>query len=156
MGVEMPVFSTMCPYDQGGVHSFLFYGSYWFWGVRVHVIFFSEKWIFWLIVRQQVQEPLKTTRPPGYCWFSLTTTPRWNFREMSPDTLGKLEINTKIQDGGEAPDMVTLTFFLWEITSKFFLLAWGLWLLPMQQNYFKNRGRGILANSAIFRFFCGF
>jgi hypothetical protein len=75
---------------------------------------------------------------------------------MSPDTLWQLEINTKIQDGGEAPDMVTLTFFLWEITSKFFLLAWGLWLLAMQQNYFKNRGRGILVNSAIFRFFCGF
>ena len=75
---------------------------------------------------------------------------------MSPDTLGQLEINTKIQDGGEAPDMVTLTFFLWEITSKFFFLAWGLWVLAMQQNYFENRGRGILANSAIFSLFCGF
>ena len=52
----------------------------------------------------------------------------------------------KIQDGRHAPDMVTLTFFLWEITSKFFLLAWGLWLLAMQQNYFKHRGRGILVN----------
>ena len=108
------------------------------------------------LVRQQVQEPLKTTRPPGYCWFSLTTTPRWNFREMSPDTLWQLEINTKIQDGGEAPDMVTLTFILWEITSKLFLLAWGLWLLQCNKTIFKNRGRGILVNSAIFRFFCSF
>ena len=60
-----------------------------------------------------------------------------------------------IKDGGEAPDMVTLTFPMGE-NIKIFLVAWGLWLLAMQQNYFKNRGRGILVNSAIFRFFCGF
>ena len=65
-------------------------------------------------------------------------------------------LGAKIQDGRQAPDMVTLTFFLWEITSKFLFLAWGLWVLAMQQNYFENRGRGILANSAIFSFFCGF
>ena len=65
-------------------------------------------------------------------------------------------LGAKIQDGRQAPDMVTLTFFLWEITSKFLFLAWGLLVLAMQQNYFENRGRGILANSAIFSFFCGF
>ena len=62
---------------------------------------------------------------------------------MSPDTLWQLEINTKIQDGGEAPDMVTLTFFLWEITSKFFFLPWGLWLLAMQQNYIKKNAGAV-------------
>ena len=49
--------------------------------------------------------------------------------------------------------MVTLTFFLWEITSKFFFLAWGFGLLAMRRNYFENRGRGILVNSAIFSLF---
>ena len=49
-------------------------------------------------------------------------------------TFEHFEIFDKIQDGGEAPDMVILTFFLWEITSKFFFLPWGLWLLAMQQN----------------------
>ena len=59
----------------------------------------------------------------------------------------------QIQDGRQARDMAHLTFFLWEITSKFFFLAWGFGLLAMRRNYFENRVRGILANSAIFRLF---
>ena len=38
----------------------------------------------------------------------------------------------KIQDGRQEPDMVTLTFFLWEINPKFFFPAWGFWVLGMQ------------------------
>ena len=59
----------------------------------------------------------------------------------------------QIQDGRQALDMAKLTFFLWEITSKFFFLPWGFGLLAMRRNFFENRGRGILANSAIFRLF---
>ena len=34
-------------------------------------------------------------------------------------------LGPKIQDGCQAPDMVTLTFFLWEITSKLFFSSMG-------------------------------
>ena len=34
------------------------------------------------------------------------------------------------------PDMVTPTFFLWEITQKFFFLAWGFDILAARKNNF--------------------
>ena len=59
----------------------------------------------------------------------------------------------KIQDGRQAPDMVTINFFLWEINSKFFFLAWGFGVLGIQCNYFEYCPRGILVNSAFFSHF---
>ena len=76
----------------------------------------------------------------------VNTKKNWSWGVLGP----------KIQDGGQARDMVTLTFFLWEINPKFFFLAWGFWVLGMQWNYFENRGRGILANSADFHIFLRF
>ena len=34
--------------------------------------------------------------------------------------------------GHKSHYIVTLTFFVWEITSKFFFLAWGIWVLEIQ------------------------
>ena len=38
------------------------------------------------------------------------------------------------------PDMVTPTFFLWEITQKFFFLAYGFHILATQKNNFHGPG----------------
>ena len=38
------------------------------------------------------------------------------------------------------PDMVTPTFFLWEITQKFFFLAYGFHILATQKNIFHGPG----------------
>ena len=46
----------------------------------------------------------------------------------------------KIQNGSQAPDMVRLTFFLWEITQKFFFLAWGFHILATRKNIFRHPG----------------
>ena len=46
----------------------------------------------------------------------------------------------KIQNGSQAPDMVRLTFFLWEITQKFFFLAWGFHILATRKNNFCHPG----------------
>ena len=90
------------------------------------------------------------------CFMSSRTYLVTRIRMAPRNFIRHLPLGAEIQNGGQSSQVVTLTFFLWEIISKFFFLAWGLWLLAMQQNYFENRGRGILANSAIFSFFCGF
>ena len=46
----------------------------------------------------------------------------------------------QIQNGAQAPDMVRLTFFLWEITQKFFFLAWGFHILATRKNNFCHPG----------------
>ena len=40
----------------------------------------------------------------------------------------------------EAPDMVSPTFFLWEIIQKFFFLAWGFHILATRKNIFCHPG----------------
>ena len=40
----------------------------------------------------------------------------------------------------EAPDMVSPTFFLWEIIQKFFFLAWGFHILATLKNIFCHPG----------------
>ena len=46
----------------------------------------------------------------------------------------------KNQYGGQAPGLVTPTFFLWEINQKFFFLAWGFHILATQKNNFCHPG----------------
>ena len=65
-------------------------------------------------------------------------------------------LGPKIQDGRQAGDMVTLTFFLWEINSKFFFLAQGFGVLAMRWNYLQPCARGIQLNSAEFDHFLRF
>ena len=44
------------------------------------------------------------------------------------------------QNGGQAPSMGRLTFFLLEITQKFFFLARGFSILATQKNNFNGPG----------------
>ena len=48
--------------------------------------------------------------------------------------------SAKIKYGAQAPDMVKPTFFLWEITQKFFFLAYGFHILATQKTIFMVLG----------------
>ena len=50
------------------------------------------------------------------------------------------ELGGFLNFGRFLPDMVTPTFFLWEITQKFFFLAYGFHILATQKNNFHGPG----------------
>ena len=55
------------------------------------------------------------------------------------------ELGGFLNFGRFLPDMVTPTFFLWEITQKFFFLTYGFHILATQKNIFHGPG-GLLAH----------
>ena len=64
-------------------------------------------------------------------------------------------LQPKIQDGRHAPGMARLTFFIWEITSKFFFQSYSFYVLGMRWNHLKSCARGISTEFGDFHIFCG-
>ena len=77
----------------------------------------------------------------GYLWFLLPNLmEKKNPWLVLPKKVSLDGGRSHFKMAAEAPDMVSPTFFLWEIIQKFFFLAWGFHILATRKNIFCHPG----------------